>query len=130
MLGLFSYGLVLAVSVFLGLILTIIGLFVGHIILFDSIVLAVISGVVCNRVWQVHPALCLVLSIGVFLLLFWLQHTAAGFWIIGILLSAFWAFVFGFLAYACSGEDMVWFYVVLVLGFFVMLGLHRRARGV
>lgn len=43
--------------VIIGLIFTVIGLFVGHIILFDSIFLAAISGVICNQIWNVHPAM-------------------------------------------------------------------------
>jgi len=128
MAALFSYGLILAVSIFIGLIFTVIGIFVGHIILFDSIVLAAITGVVCNQIWNVHPAICIVIAIVLFGLLFWLQNTKAGFWIIGVLLSAFWAFVFGFFAYTFSSEDMVWFYVVMGLGFIVMMGLHLKAR--
>ena len=128
MAALFSYGLILAISIFIGLIVTVIGIFVGHIILFDSIVIAAISGVICNQIWNVHPALCLLIAVALFGLLFWLQHTKAGFWIIGVLLSAFWAFVFGFFAHIFAGEDMVWFYVVMGLSFIVMMGLHLKAR--
>lgn len=128
MAALFSYGLILAISIFIGLIVTVIGIFVGHIILFDSIVIAAISGVVCNQIWNVHPALCLLIAVALFGLLFWLQHTKVGFWIISVLLSAFWAFVFGFFAHIFAGEDMVWFYVVMGLSFIVMMGLHLKAR--
>lgn len=128
MAAIFSYGLILAISIFIGLIVTVIGIFVGHIILFDSIVIAGISGVVCNQIWNVHPALCLLIAVALFGLLFWLQNTKAGFWIIGGLLSAFWAFVFGFFAYIFSGEDMIWLYVIMGLGFIVMMGLHLKAR--
>jgi len=128
MAGLFSYGIVLAISIIIGLIFTVIGIFVGHIILFDSIFFAVISGIVCNQLWSVHPALCLLIAIALFALLFWLQHTKVGFWIIGILLSAFWAFVFGFFAYIFGNEDMIWFYVIGGLGFVGMMGLHLKAR--
>ncbi len=38
MAGLFTYRLVLAISIIIGLIFTVIGLFLGYIILFDSIV--------------------------------------------------------------------------------------------
>jgi len=125
---LFSYGLILAISIFIGLIFTVIGIFLGHIILFDSIFLAAISGIVCNQIWGVHPAICIVIAIVLFGLLFWLQNTKPGFWIIGVLLSAFWAFVFGFFAYIFAGEDMIWFYVVMGLGFILMMGLHLKAR--
>ena len=125
---LFSYGILLVIGIIFGLIFTVIGLFVGHIILFDSIFLAAISGLICNQVWNVHPALCLVIALALFGILYWLQKTKVGFWIIGPLLSAFWALVFGFLAYAFSSSDPIWGYVVTGLGFIVMIGLHLRAR--
>lgn len=59
MAALFSYGLLTVISIAIGLIFTIIGVFIGHIILFDSIFLAAISGIVCNQIWSVTPgALC------------------------------------------------------------------------
>jgi len=128
MAALFSYGLVLAISIIIGLIFTIIGLFVGHIILFDSIFLAAIMGVVCNQLWNIHPALSVVIAIVLFGILFWLQNTKAGFWIISVLLSAFWAFIFGFFAYVFSSHDLIWGYVVTGLGFIIMMVLHLKAR--
>lgn len=128
MAALFSYGLLTAISIAIGLIFTIIGIFVGHIILFDSIFLAAISGIICNQIWGVHPALCVVIAIALFALLFWLQNTKPGFWIIGVLLSAFWAFVIGFFVYIFAGEDMIWLYVDMGLTFIVMMGLHLKAR--
>ena len=126
--ALFAYGAILAIGIIVGLIFTIIGIFVGHIILFDSIFLVAISGLICNQIWNVHPALCVVIALALFGLLFWLQNTKVGFWIIGVLLSAFWALVFGFLAYAFSSSDPIWGYVVMGLGFAVMIGLHLKAR--
>ena len=73
MAALFSYGLLTVISIAIGLIFTIIGVFIGHIILFDSIFLAAISGIVCNQIWSVHPALCVIIAIAVLGLLFWLQ---------------------------------------------------------
>ena len=123
-----TYGVVLAISIVIGLIFTIIGLFVGNIILFDSIFFAAISGIICNQIWSVHPAICIVIALVLFGLLFRLQKTKAGFWIIGVLLSAFWALVFSFLAYVLSSSDKIWAYVVLGLGFIAMIGLHLRVR--
>ena len=126
--ALFAYGAILAIGIIVGLIFTIIGIFVGHIILFDSIFLAAISGIICNQILNVHPALCVVIALALFGLLFWLQNTKVGFWVIGVLLSAFWALVFGFLAYAFSSSDPIWGYVVAGLSFAVMIGLHLKAR--
>lgn len=124
----FTHGLMLAASVFIGLVFTLIGLFFGHIILFDSIFLAVITGIVCNRIGGIHSAISVVIGVTLLAILFWIQNTKVGFWIIGMLLSLFWAFVFGFLAYVFSSQDMVWFYVVFGLGFIIMAGLHLHAK--
>ena len=128
MAALFSYGLAVAIGLFFGLIFTVIGVFLGHIILFDSIFFAVIVGIISNQLWGVHPALCLLIGIALFAGLFRLQFTSAGFWIIGVLLSAFWAGIFCLMAYIFTEHDMIWTYVVLGLGFVVMMGLHLRAR--
>ena len=55
----FSYGLAVAIGLFVGLIFTVVGLFFGHIILFDSIFFSVIVGIICNQILGVHTALCL-----------------------------------------------------------------------
>lgn len=128
MAGIFTYGLVLVIGLSLGLIFTVVGLFFGHIILFDSIFFSVIIGIICNQILGVHTALCLLIGLTLFGLLFKLQTTSVGFWIIGVLLSAFWAGVFCLLAFMLTEHDMVWTYVVLGLGFIIMMGLHLRAR--
>lgn len=125
---LFSYGLAVAIGLIIGMIFTIIGLFLGHIILFDSIFFAVIVGIICNQILGVHTALCLLIGLALFGLLFKLQTTSVGFWIIGVLLSAFWAGVFCLLAFMLTEHDMIWTYVVLGLGFVIMMGLHLRAK--
>ena len=84
--SLLFFGIYFALSI----VLTVIGLFFGNIILFDSILLAALSGLLCNTVWSVHPAFCLLIGIAVFLLLLWLQHTSVGFWLIGGLLCLLW----------------------------------------
>ncbi len=129
MAGLFAYGLLTAVGIAVCILLTIIGLFVGQIILFDSIALSIAAAIVCYQLWSIHPAFCLLIGIALFIFLFWLQNTKVGFWIIGILLSLVWAFVFSFIAYTATGGDMIWTYVVLGLGFVLMIGLHLKARG-
>lgn len=123
-----AQGAILAIGIILGLICSVIGLFFGHIILFDSIAFGIVAGICCNRFLSVHPALCVVIGIVVLLVLFWLQSTRVGFWIIGGLLSLVYAVFFGLLAFAISNGDPVWGIVVLVLAFFIIGGLHLRAR--
>lgn len=123
-----AQGAILAIGIAVSLICSIIGMFFGHIILFDSIALGIVAGVCCNHFLPIHPALCLVIGIAVFLLLFWLQNTRIGFWIIGGLLSAAYALVFAAIAYDSSHKDPVWGWVVFGLSFLIMGGLHLYAR--
>lgn len=84
----------LIIALAIGFIVMVVGLFVGHTIIFDSIALGIIAGVCCNHFFKLHPALCLLLGVAVFALLLFLQNTRFGFWIIGILLSAVWIRLF------------------------------------
>ena len=51
----------------------------------------------CNHFFTLHPALCVLIGAAVFTLLLFLQKTRFGFWVIGVLLSAAWAVIFGLL---------------------------------
>lgn len=121
------YGIGFIIGIAISLIITVIGLFVGHIIVFDSIVLGIISGLCGYHFLTLHPAFCLLIGIAVFAGLCFLQNTSVGFWIIGVLLSAVWALIFAFFAYGFT-EDIIWFYVVFGLAFVAMLLLHIKAR--
>ena len=48
--------------------------------------------------------------------------------IIGVLLSAVWAIIFGLLAFIISNADPVWFFVICGISFVIMLILHIKAR--
>ena len=121
-------GAYLILALAIGFIIMVVGLFVGHIIVFDSIALGIISGVCCNHFFALHPALCLLTGVVVFALLLFLQKTRFGFWIIGVLLSAVWAVIFGLLAFIISNADPVWFFVICGISFVIMLILHIKAR--
>ena len=88
-------GAYLIIGLVVSFILMVVGLFIGHIIVFDSIALGIISGVCCNHFFTLHPALCVLIGAAVFALLLFLQKTRFGFWVIGVLLSAAWAVIFG-----------------------------------
>ena len=118
----------MAIGLFIGLVCSVIGLFFGHIILFDSIALGIAAGVCCNQFTAIHPALCLVIGIATFLLLLWLQNTSIGFWLVGGLLTLIYAAVFGLLAYFISEHDPIWGCVIFGLVFLVVGALHLRAR--
>ncbi|MBD5545935.1 MAG: hypothetical protein HDQ97_00775 [Lachnospiraceae bacterium] len=126
--GILAFVLIIGLCVIIGLVFTIIGMFVGHIILFDSILISIVSGILSNRLLHIHPAFCFLLSIILFILLFRLQYTKVGFWIISVILSGFWGFVFCVIAYAMTNGDMVWTYVVLGVGFVFMMLLHLKSK--
>ena len=105
-----------------------IGLFFGNIIVFDSIALAILAGFLSHGLLGVHPALAVVIGIAVLLGLLLLHCTRPGFWLIGGGLSVVWGFIFATMAYEFSGKDMVWTYVVWVLGAILVFALHLRAR--
>lgn len=126
--ALLAVGLEMLIGIILGLVITIIGLFFGNIIVFDSIALAVLAGFFSHGLLHFHPSLAIVIGIVVLLGLLFLQRTRPGFWIIGILLSVLWGIIFSSMAYEFSGEDMVWTYVVLALGTVAVFALHLRAR--
>lgn len=102
--------------------------FLDHIILFDSILIAMISGFSSMAVLDLHGAYALLLGIFVFVLLFGLQQTTIGFWVIGLIMSGLWGLFFGIVAFIFSSSDMTWTCVTLVLGFIFTLGLHLKAR--
>ena len=118
----------LAIGIIIGLVCSIIGLFFGHIILFDSIALGMIAGVSCSQFLLIHPALCLVIGIAVFLLLFFLQNTSIGFWTIGGLMTLLYAAVIGLFTYLIANNDPIWGWVVFGLTFVIIGMLHLHAR--
>ncbi len=50
-------GAYLIIGLVVSFILMVVGLFIGHIIVFDSIALGIISGVCCNHFFTLHPRL-------------------------------------------------------------------------
>ena len=122
------YGFATVIGLIIGAILSIIGLFFGNIIVFDSLALAIASGFLANGLLNIHPALSVLIGLVVLAAMYLLQRTKVGFWIIGGLLSVFWGLVFSLMAWEFSGKDMVWTYAVLGLGIVLMMGLHIHAR--
>ena len=58
-------GAYLIIGLVVSFILMVVGLFIGHIIVFDSIALGIISGVCCNHFFTLHPALCVLIGAAV-----------------------------------------------------------------
>lgn len=116
------------VGVGIGLLMTIIGLFVGNIILFDSILISLVFGFLCYSIWSVHPAICLIIAAFACLLLFGIQHTTIGFWAVSIFLSFCWGAVFAGIAYFVTNRSPLWFFGVLIFAFVIMILLHFKAN--
>ena len=128
MLNLLFTSTAFLIGIVIGIIALITALFIGHIVFFDCVAIAIITGVICNTICFIHPALCLLIGIAVFAVLFFLQKTRFGFWPIAVLMSIVWAMIFGTIAYIVSGDDMVWFYVVFGLSFVAMIFLHIKTK--
>jgi hypothetical protein len=125
---LFTNGLILIIELGVAFVSTVIGLFVGNIIVFDSIALAIVGGSLAHGLLHIHPAFCLVIGIGILIVMLFLLKTKVGFWVIGVLLSLLWGVVFGVLALIFSNDDPIWCDVIFVLGTLLSIGLHIRAR--
>lgn len=121
-------GFLLAISMVLGVVGLVLGLWLGHIILFDSIVLGIVTGMCCYHFAHIHPALCLVIGIVVCLLLLFLQNTTIGFWVIGGLFTLLYSTFFGLLGVLLTDRDMIWGWVVFGLSLVIIGGLHLKAR--
>jgi len=89
-------GALMSIFLVIGLIISIIGLFLQKITIFDSIAIGIIIGVLSYYYLHLHPAFALLIGIGIIALLCWVQSTKYGFWIISIPMSLLWGFVFAF----------------------------------
>ena len=125
---LLAEGALTAIFLVIGLIISIIGLFMRKITVFDSIAIGIILGILSYSYLHIHPAFALLIGIGVIALLSWIQSTKYGFWILAIPMSLLWGFIFCFFAYAFTNKDLIWTYVVFGLGSALMMGLHLKAR--
>jgi hypothetical protein len=121
-------GLIVIICMVIGLLIMIIGLFFGNIVLFDRIAFSILAAVLAHNLWDVHPALCIVIGIALYVGIYFLQRFTVGFWIISGALSLLWGFIFARMAYEISHKDMIWTYVVFGLGTLLIIGLHIRAR--
>lgn len=118
-------GLV-CLSIGLQVLAGVVGLWFSQIIFFDSALAGVAAGMACNHFAQIHPAICIVIGLAAFFLIFMLQATTIGFWVIGGLFTLAYASAFGFIAY--SEGDMIWGVVVFGLSLLIVGGLHLHAR--
>lgn len=122
-------GLMLVLSVIVMLAAAIVGLFIGNIILFESIGIAIAAGCLVSHFYAIHPAYCLLIGIGVLVTLVFLMKTKVGFWLIGGAMSLVWGVIAAVVVNLGTGGDMVWTYVSFGLAVFVVFALHYKAKG-
>ena len=118
----------LIISIIVIAITTVIGLFVGHIILVESIGIAIAAGCLVNHFFGIHPAFCLLIGIGVFFGLYAFMNSKIGFWLIGGFMSAVWGLLVALIVYDSTAKDMIWTYVSWGLATLIVLGLHFNAK--
>ena len=121
-------GFELLIGAAVGIVIFIIGLFLKQIIVFDSIALGVIAGFAAHSILHVHTVPAIVIGIVVFGALLWQQTTKAGFWIIAIMLSILWGFIFGIVAWSVTEHNLFWTYCIWIAGALVILLLHLWSR--
>lgn len=121
-------GFELLIGAAVGIVIFIIGLFLKQIIVFDSIALGIVAGFMVHGLLHVHTVLAIVIGIAVFGVLLWLQTAKAGFWIIGIILSILWGFIFAFVAWSVTERNLFWTYCVWIAGALVIMLLHLWSR--
>lgn len=117
----------LTFGLLIGAVLAFLSLFFLHTTIFNSLLFGIAAGCCCNYFFSFHPAFCLIIGIAIFLIFSFLQSTAVGFWIIGVILSVAWGFVIAVFVYMFT-HDMIWFYVSWLLGFAVMLMAYIHSR--
>jgi len=125
---LIGMALSLIIAIIVAVAATIIGLFVGQIIFVESVGISIAAGCLANYFLHIHPALCLIIGIGVFLLLFPLMNRKFGFWIIGGFMSLLWGLLVAAFVYEETGKDMIWTFVSWGLASIVVLALHLNAK--
>ena len=120
-------GFLVAFSVAIGVVTTIFGLWLGQIILFDSIAMGIVAGVCCHHFAHVHTALSVLVGIGVCVLFFALQNTTIGFFLVGGIFTLAYSVLFGLIALVLTA-DTIWGLVVFGLTLIIVAGLHLKAR--
>ena len=125
---LFTAGLFMILAFIVMIISTVIGLFVGEIILCESIGIAIAAGCLANHFLSIHPIFCVLIGIVVFIGLFFLMNTKIGFWLIGGTMSLLWGLLVAVFVFSGTGKDMVWTYISWGVAALVVFGLHYKAK--
>lgn len=121
-------GFELLIGAAVGFAFFIIGLFLKQIIIFDSIALGIVAGFSAHGLLHVNMVLAIIIGIAVFGIMLFLQMTKVGFWIIGLIMSGLWGFIFGAVAWSITDRNPFWTYGVWIAGALVIMLLHLWSR--
>jgi hypothetical protein len=122
------YVILFAALIYMSILAVIIKCFLGHIIIFDSILLGLLVGEGFNMYMGLQSLKCVIIGVIVCLVLLAIQMTKYGFWIVGIFFSWFWAEISAELVYDALGKDKLWYYITLVVSFVIMIGIHKVSK--
>ena len=105
-------------------------IFFGNVILFDSLLVSVASGLLANKAFSIHPAISLVIGIIVLVSVYKLYHTDIGFWVFGILFTIAVSAITSALVRRLTNGDLIWGWITfgLSVGFVGWLHYANRDR--
>lgn len=131
------YLLMCAVIIGFAIGLSLIKAFLVHIDVINSIFLSISSVIyfyLGNRKFNafytltIHPAICLLIGISIFVLTYLAQNTKIGFWIFAVLFSIAWSFLGAAIIFFITKNDMTWFWVVFGILLIINFSSHIRSR--
>lgn len=99
----------------------------SNFVMFEGLVLGIISGFYSHSAWELHPALCVAIGLVVFLAIAGIQMTKIGALILGSILTIGWSLFNAWFAYDCTEHDWTWTIVTGVISLIFIAGLHLVA---
>jgi len=126
--ALLLFGLEMVIGLVIAFLLTIIGVFIGNICLFESIASGIILGSVAHAIWHLHPALAVGIGLATVAVLYFIQLTKVGFWIVGGIFSIIWGFIVGLFFFDSTDGGAIRSNIAWAIGALAFMGLHLFAR--
>lgn len=99
----------------------------SNFVMFEGLILGIISGFYSHSAWELHPALCVGIGLVVFLAIAGIQMTKMGALILGSILTIGWSLFNAWFAYDCTEHDWTWTIVTGVISLVFIAGLHLVA---
>lgn len=120
----------LLVGILLSLVLAIVGTYLRHAILCDSLALGIVMATCLHSMLGLSPILCVLAGLAIFGITYCTHHTKLGFWLMNGWLSLLWSGILGSLAYGALGQDAGFAWTVFGLSFpaFAMLYMGKNLR--